>query len=68
MDPRLPGEAWAGWRAAGNAGEKGMKPATAEAMTRRGPKSALHEIPGCGHAPWLMSDDQIALVVDWLDR
>ena len=45
-----------------------LLPATAEVMTRRGPKSALTEIPGCGHAPWLMSDDQIALVVDWLDR
>jgi hypothetical protein len=24
------------------------------------------EIAGCGHAPALMSDDQIALIVNWL--
>ena len=39
---------------------------TAAEMTRRGPKSGLQEIAGCGHAPWLMTEDQIALVVDWL--
>lgn len=45
-----------------------LLPDTAEEMTRRGPKSELTEIPGCGHAPWLMIPDQIGLVVDWLHR
>ena len=40
----------------------------AEAMTQRGPKAELVEIPGCGHAPALMSADQIATVRDWLNR
>lgn len=38
----------------------------AEAMTRRGPKAVLHECPGIGHAPSLMSPDQIMLVRDFL--
>lgn len=38
----------------------------AEAMTRRGPKATLVEIPGCGHAPALMDAAQIAIVRDWL--
>ncbi|MBG06536.1 MAG: alpha/beta hydrolase [Rhodospirillaceae bacterium] len=40
----------------------------AEAMTQRGPKAELVEIPGCGHAPALMAADQIAIVRDWLNR
>ena len=40
----------------------------AEEMTRRGPRPALHVIPGCGHAPTLASDDQIALVRAFLAR
>lgn len=39
---------------------------TAKEMTERGPKAELIEIPGCGHAPALMEDDQIAIVRDWL--
>lgn len=39
---------------------------TAMEMTRRGPKATLVEIPGCGHAPALMAEDQIAVVRDWL--
>jgi len=39
---------------------------TAERMTASGPRARLAEIPGVGHAPTLMSDDQIALVADWL--
>jgi pimeloyl-ACP methyl ester carboxylesterase len=35
-------------------------------MTRRGPRAELIEIAGCGHAPPLMSDDQIELVTGWL--
>lgn len=34
----------------------------AEEMTRRGPRPALHVIPGCGHAPTLASEAQIALL------
>lgn len=45
-----------------------LLPDTAAEMTQRGPKTALQEIPGCGHAPWLMTPDQIGLVVDWLER
>jgi pimeloyl-ACP methyl ester carboxylesterase len=40
--------------------------ATAEEMTRRGPKPQLAEIPGVGHAPTLMHAQQIALVRDFL--
>lgn len=39
---------------------------TAREMTRRGPKAELVEFPGCGHAPALMSEEQIAVVHDWL--
>jgi pimeloyl-ACP methyl ester carboxylesterase len=35
-------------------------------MTRRGPKATLIEFAGCGHAPALMSADQITVVRDWL--
>ena len=40
--------------------------ADAIAMTERGPRVRLIELPGMGHAPALMSDDQIAIVRDWL--
>jgi pimeloyl-ACP methyl ester carboxylesterase len=40
--------------------------ATAEEMTRRGPKPQLAEIPGVGHAPTLMHPDQIAIVRNFL--
>jgi pimeloyl-ACP methyl ester carboxylesterase len=39
---------------------------TALEMTRRGPHAKLIEIPGCGHAPALLSDDQIDIVAGWL--
>ncbi len=39
---------------------------TALEMTRRGPCADLHQIPGCGHAPALMDEGQIELIVDWL--
>jgi pimeloyl-ACP methyl ester carboxylesterase len=38
----------------------------AEAMTRRGPKAALVEFAGIGHAPALMAEDQIAAIRDFL--
>lgn len=39
---------------------------TAQAMTQRGPKAKLAEVPGVGHAPTLIAEDQIALVKDFL--
>ena len=41
---------------------------TAADMASRGPKAELIEIEGCGHAPALMDEPQIALVRDWLMR
>lgn len=40
---------------------------TAQAMTERGPKARLVELPGIGHAPTLVADDQVALVREFLD-
>jgi pimeloyl-ACP methyl ester carboxylesterase len=42
-----------------------LSPATAQAMTQRGPKAKLVEIAGVGHAPTFMHADQIALVQDF---
>ena len=39
---------------------------TALEMTRRGPKAELIEFEGIGHAPWLMAEDQIKAVRDFL--
>ncbi|MGH8709456.1 MAG: alpha/beta fold hydrolase [Burkholderiales bacterium] len=39
---------------------------TAQAMTQRGPKAKLVELPGIGHAPTLLHDDQMALVAQFL--
>ena len=39
---------------------------TARAMTQRGPAARLVELPGVGHAPTLIHDDQIAIVRDFL--
>jgi pimeloyl-ACP methyl ester carboxylesterase len=38
----------------------------AVAMTQRGPRARLIELPGIGHAPALMAQDQITLVRDFL--
>ena len=43
-----------------------LTPATAQAMTQRGPHAKLIEIPGVGHAPMLMNETQIAPVRDFL--
>lgn len=40
--------------------------ATAEAMTQRGPKATLVEFQAVGHAPMLMSDEQVTVVRDFL--
>lgn len=39
-----------------------LPPAVAEAMRSRGPRAVVATIPGCGHAPALNTDGQIALV------
>ena len=39
---------------------------TAEGMTTRGPKAKRVEVPGVGHAPTLIHDDQIAIVREFL--
>ena len=39
---------------------------TALAMTQRGPRARLVEFAGVGHAPMLMSADQIGTVRDFL--
>lgn len=38
-----------------------LTPETAQQMTLRGPRAQLVELPGIGHAPTFMHDDQIAL-------
>ncbi len=48
--------------------ESDLLPAVvAQEMARRGPKTRVAEIAGCGHAPALMARDQVMLVCDWLD-
>jgi len=47
--------------------ESDLLPAeTAAEMAARGPRAEVAEIRGCGHAPALMDEHQIALVRDWL--
>lgn len=43
-----------------------LHPDTAAEMRRRGPKAQVIELPGVGHAPLLVSDDQIGIVKDFL--
>lgn len=43
-----------------------LLPEAALKMTKRGPKPALVTIPGCGHAPALNTQDQIAVVKGFL--
>ena len=45
-----------------------LLPATAEEMTKRGPKGELVIVSGAGHAPALMEPGQIAIVRDWLAK
>jgi pimeloyl-ACP methyl ester carboxylesterase len=39
---------------------------TAQAMTQRGPKARLVQVPGVGHAPTLLNADQIGIVREFL--
>lgn len=43
-----------------------LKEEVAQEMTKRGPKAKLETIKGAGHAPPLMSEDQIKLIQDFL--
>lgn len=43
-----------------------LSPATAAAMQQRGPRAALAEFAGVGHAPTLVANDQIAAVAGFL--
>ena len=43
-----------------------LSPATAQAMTQRGPKARLHEFAGVGHAPMLVQADQRQVVREFL--
>jgi pimeloyl-ACP methyl ester carboxylesterase len=45
-----------------------LTPATAQAMTQRGPKAQLIEFAGVGHAPTLIAPDQVAAVREFLLR
>lgn len=40
---------------------------TTDQMQITGPKTTVFEIPGCGHAPLLMTKDQIAIIQNWLN-
>ena len=40
----------------------------ADAMSKRGPKADLVTLEGIGHAPALMSPDQVEIVAEWLAR
>lgn len=43
-----------------------LSPATALAMTQRGPRAQLLEFAGVGHAPTLVASDQVAAVTQFL--
>jgi pimeloyl-ACP methyl ester carboxylesterase len=45
-----------------------LSAATAAAMQARGPRPQLIEFPGVGHAPMLMSEEQMAPVIAFLDQ
>jgi hypothetical protein len=35
-------------------------------MRKSGPRAKIIDIEGVGHAPWLMSEDQIGIIRDFL--
>jgi len=43
-----------------------LRASDAQAMTQRGPKARLYEVPDAGHAPALMAEDQIAAIRGFL--
>ncbi len=44
-----------------------LRAETLAEMQSRGPAVTAHEIPGVGHAPALMADDQLDLIAAWLE-
>ena len=42
-----------------------LSAATAKRMRKSGPRAKVVEIEGVGHAPWLMSEDQIGIIRDF---
>jgi pimeloyl-ACP methyl ester carboxylesterase len=44
-----------------------LSPETLAAMSRRGPRSEVMEVPGVGHAPMFLDEKQISIVRDYLD-
>ena len=44
-----------------------LSQATVQAMTRRGPRATVVEVPGVGHAPMLVAPDQVEVVRRFLD-
>jgi len=42
-----------------------LSPQTAQQMTQRGPRAQLHEFAGIGHAPTLVSEDQINVLLEY---
>ena len=43
-----------------------LSPSTAQAMTQRGPRATLVQLPGIGHAPTLVQADQVQVVREFL--
>lgn len=43
-----------------------LLPETVARMQTEGPDTTVFEIPGCGHAPMLMTRDQIDMIQNWL--
>lgn len=43
-----------------------LTPETAQSMTQRGPKARLFEVPGVGHAPTLVANDQVQALTHFL--
>ena len=43
-----------------------LTPEVAQAMQQRGPRAQRHDLPGVGHAPTLVAEDQLAAVASFL--
>ena len=43
-----------------------LTPEVAQAMQQRGPRALRHDLPGVGHAPTLVAEDQLAAVASFL--
>lgn len=73
LEPGKPIDLWAVWEAVTvpvlvvRGAESDLLPAEVlDRMKRTGPGCQVHEVPGVGHAPWLMTDDQMAPILDFL--